>query len=666
MPGPVEINGSHQGPNGVLMLAPGSNSAIHPGHPNSQGLGASQPPPHPPQQVYNAPAGYVQPNAQPGSATLPPNAVEGAAAAELPLPISTLTLTASSPLVSAEAQGDVEKSAGVAALLHAELEEQFERKPEVKAKTTVSLGKFVYPDLPFPYKFDLGGGMVSQSERTVVVPEDPEKKAAVVETAKAVKKAEDVKASASGAKEKEDSVEEGEIVAEAAVPQTATNKEATPSKVEAKAQKDTPSPNAQVDKPVDEPSPKDVFQSLEADTDKATMVDPVAVDIETRVTIVIPHGHLPSERPQRPRIWGGGVTSPFALLANKNTPLKTITRKLLISLLPPSPPTPLKTTTASKDAPAVPEKDAAPTETAATAPAEAESDKGVTEANKQRQDKDARSTRISYLEASEHAAQTLLAKYTPRRIYTDDSDLTLCAIHSGWISWEGVQEAKKMERDLRIEVRVLRVGKVGSVGHWSGREFGHNIDVYSVPDKGRKGFGPGKERREEVVTCFAGGLGERCWSAKGRHGWVDVGEATTGEGEEEAFSNPLNDGRGLMSAAWGTGHDGAAVEVLSARFVEVSGIVFFALNFFMTYCSLLAWCFKERSGSQPPKSLPALVGIRREESSCARIRSPTAFNGFDPRQGQREPATSVIADREPVELHDISTHWAQAPERTWV
>ncbi|KAE9405386.1 hypothetical protein BT96DRAFT_812344, partial [Gymnopus androsaceus JB14] len=43
-----------------------------------------------------------------------------------------------------------------------------------------------------------------------------------------------------------------------------------------------------------------------------------------------------------------------------------------------------------------------------------------------------------------------------RRIYTDDSDIFLCAIHSGWVSWSGAKKAREEGKDLKIRLRVIR------------------------------------------------------------------------------------------------------------------------------------------------------------------------------------------------------------------
>jgi hypothetical protein len=94
--------------------------------------------------------------------------------------------------------------------------------------------------------------------------------------------------------------------------------------------------------------------------------------------------------------------------------------------------------------------------------------------------------------------------------------------------------------------------------------------------------------REELVGRFVGGYGERCFNPLGWSGGVTKAmgeEGVDGEEEEEggdaamrlelemdgvAFDDPEDDGRGLVSAAWGTGHDGSAIEIVGVEFVEVT------------------------------------------------------------------------------------------------
>ncbi|KAI0691785.1 hypothetical protein C8T65DRAFT_82035 [Cerioporus squamosus] len=103
-----------------------------------------------------------------------------------------------------------------------------------------------------------------------------------------------------------------------------------------------------------------------------------------------------------------------------------------------------------------------------------------------------------------------------RRVYTDDSDLFLCALHAGWVSWSAARRARREGRDLVMEVRLTREARY--------------IGGYGSPLRAR-------EREQER---------ER--------------------GEEELGSE--DDGSSLLSSGWGNGHDGAGVEVLSAEFVQ--------------------------------------------------------------------------------------------------
>lgn len=55
----------------------------------------------------------------------------------------------------------------------------------------------------------------------------------------------------------------------------------------------------------------------------------------------------------------------------------------------------------------------------------------------------------------------LPVKRRGRRIYTDDSDVFLCAVHSGWITWSGAVRAREQGQDMKVEVRVLRCAGAG-------------------------------------------------------------------------------------------------------------------------------------------------------------------------------------------------------------
>ncbi|KAJ4473335.1 hypothetical protein C8J55DRAFT_433913, partial [Lentinula edodes] len=43
-----------------------------------------------------------------------------------------------------------------------------------------------------------------------------------------------------------------------------------------------------------------------------------------------------------------------------------------------------------------------------------------------------------------------------RRIYTDDSDIFVCALHAGWISWSSAKKARDEGKDLKVRLRIIR------------------------------------------------------------------------------------------------------------------------------------------------------------------------------------------------------------------
>ncbi|TFK39725.1 hypothetical protein BDQ12DRAFT_508429 [Crucibulum laeve] len=333
-------------------------------------------------------------------------------------------------------------------LAEEEEEEEEEVQEAPKARVQVSLGTFVFPKVPFPYLFELGSG---------IVPALP--------TVLGDEKAKDGEKTKEGEKDRNvNGIEEGEVRAE------------------------------EEKKPAVAVVPETEAEKTEQDT--AEMVD-----IETRATIIIPHGHIPLEQPEHPHIWGGGVPG----RPKKRVGALSLRRKT--SSKPPS------------------------------------SSKSKTETKLKRK----------------------------RRIYTDDSDLFLCAIHSGWISWQGARKARERGRDLRVDVRILRCvgegrGSVFIKGVDGVLEQGRDVDM-DAPEKKNM-------RKEEVVARFLGGPGEGCWNVKGRSGAVGpVGDADVDipVGEDvnmDEDEDEDEDGRSLVSAAWGSGHDGSAIEILGVEFVE--------------------------------------------------------------------------------------------------
>lgn len=237
------------------------------------------------------------------------------------------------------------------------------------------------------------------------------------------------------------------------------------------------------------------------------------IDVETRATIVIPSGHIPLEKPlhtTRPRIWGGGLIGRTRHPANPySSRHKSTTRR--------------------------------------------RSSSG------RRSSGMASSSKPLEVPSGGHQGK----KRLPRRIYTDDSDLFLCAIHAGWVTWSGAARARALGRDMRVEVRVLRCTGAG-VGSIFAGGGGGDDDAPSFV-------------KEEVVGRFLAGWGERCMRVCGRKGLLEEEEALNQErGEEEEGEDdddvPENDGRGLASAAWGSGHDGSAIEIVGVEFVEVKDL----------------------------------------------------------------------------------------------
>lgn len=155
------------------------------------------------------------------------------------------------------------------------------------------------------------------------------------------------------------------------------------------------------------------------------------------------------------------------------------------------------------------------------------------------------------------------ARPKKRRIYTDDSDLFLCALHSGWLTWSASARARDKGKDIRIEVRIIRCAGAGAgsvfavgAGAFAGKYAPAVNGVVATNGLHRKNGNMKMPvvRKEEIVGRFIGGWGEKCFVKE-----------FDGETEDEE-----NDGRGLVSAGWGSGHDGSAIEVVNVEFVEVS------------------------------------------------------------------------------------------------
>jgi hypothetical protein len=140
-------------------------------------------------------------------------------------------------------------------------------------------------------------------------------------------------------------------------------------------------------------------------------------------------------------------------------------------------------------------------------------------------------------------------------------------------------------------------------GAGAGSVFARGVGVFERAAAAAGGGGdspppPSSFVREELVGRFVGGYGERCFNPLGWSGGVTKAMGEEGaDGEEEeaaeggggssmrldlevdgmAFDDPEDDGRGLVSAAWGTGHDGSAIEIVGVEFVEVSFFSFLSV-----------------------------------------------------------------------------------------
>lgn len=339
--------------------------------------------------------------------------------------------------------------------------EESEEEREFKANAQVNLGTFVYPRLPFPYFFDLGRGIPVRAEKR---DDESERK--------------------DGGVAEQDAQKVDQLSAEA----KSTEKD--------DEKKDNQENVAAVDDAMD-------VDDKEKDKSAVPKEDKDLLDLETRVTVIIPNGHIPLERPLRPRIWGGGVPERPQDAKADSRVISTRTRKR-------------------------------------GQPMNASEDKQVATAQKRR-----------------------------RRIYTDDSDLFLSALHSGWLTWSGAVQAKAQGKDMKLDLRVIR--------------------CCGAPGGAR--LAEGATGQEEVVGRFLGGCGEKCFNDPGKaqrpkeqgakkkgkerenedenkDGDRQPGTAEAEDSVEDDASDSDDDGRGLTSAAWGSGHDGSAIEVLGVEFLE--------------------------------------------------------------------------------------------------
>ncbi len=198
------------------------------------------------------------------------------------------------------------------------------------------------------------------------------------------------------------------------------------------------------------------FPSPPPDVGQGSNVPPVTEkDVrEIRATIFIPNGFLPTQKPKRPRLWGGAPIPSFSPLFASPQLVNHLQSGMSYGFRRPHP----------------------------------------------------------------------LEIHGTRRVYTDDSDLFLCALHAGWVTWSKLRHAKDNGKDLRLEVRLTREAR------------------------------------------YVGGFGA----------------AHKGDSSDEQSAGEDDDGRTLLSFGWGNSHDGSGIEVLRAEFVKVSTPIPSSISFSLT------------------------------------------------------------------------------------
>ncbi|KAL5492341.1 hypothetical protein ACEPAI_3788 [Sanghuangporus weigelae] len=119
-----------------------------------------------------------------------------------------------------------------------------------------------------------------------------------------------------------------------------------------------------------------------------------------------------------------------------------------------------------------------------------------------------------------------------RRIYTDDSDIVLCALHSGRISWAGLKRARAAGLDLSVRLALHRdVGRY--IGGSSAFADGSVVEGSPNMDVGLKRSLEGKSLTGKLDNMRSDGLS---WLA-------------------------------AQSASWDSGHDGSGIEVISTEWL---------------------------------------------------------------------------------------------------
>ncbi|KAG1795085.1 uncharacterized protein HD556DRAFT_1365957 [Suillus plorans] len=295
--------------------------------------------------------------------------------------------------------------------------------------------------------------------------------------------------------------------------------------------------------------------------------DGLVVPPEVRLTVLIPSSFLPASRPHKLRLWGGGLLPPPPI---QFWPVHTN----------------LSNTAGNGSGPSGSSATSNPSGSVVrTAP--------------------------------NPAPPTYHPMHAPRRrVYTDDSNVLACAVHAGVLTWSAVSRAKKEGKDIKIVL-----GVVPTVSSYGGSVAGdaNHIDPPVVAGVGpangtpSNGITPAVSASNGITPStsqssasqptvsshgsvsngtrgiagataldgmgYAGGV----WASRFVGGWgeafyghpsagycaASVNDATSGDSRQRSFEEEAeDDGRGVVSAGWGWGHDGSAIEVVHVEVVE--------------------------------------------------------------------------------------------------
>ncbi|KAG1737193.1 hypothetical protein EDB19DRAFT_996919 [Suillus lakei] len=299
--------------------------------------------------------------------------------------------------------------------------------------------------------------------------------------------------------------------------------------------------------------------------------DGLVVPPEVRLTVLIPSSFLPASRPHKLRLWGGGLLPP--------PPIQFWPVHANLSL------------------------NAAGNGSGPSGPSTTPNPSGPV----------ARNTPNP---TPNPAPPTYHPMHAPRRrVYTDDSNVLACAVHAGLLTWSAVSRAKQEGKDIRIVLGVVPTvssfgGGVGSdcnhvdhpvvagIGPANGTPSNGITPAVSAPNgitpstsqssasqPTVSSHGSGSNGTSGVAGAtaldgmgyaggvwasrFVGGWGEAFYGRlSAGYGPASVNDAAGGQIQRSFEEEAEDDGRGVVSAGWGWGHDGSAIEVVDVEVVE--------------------------------------------------------------------------------------------------